>query len=134
MSLSHRRVQVGAGRFLSTVTPSAKRGGVGGLAGPLPASKFDMPVRQALSASMMTADELTDFARRNSMARAEAVLQPRGAYTLHKLLMASHDPEYTPRMVVPELLHQPNPQSPANRLVLAATRTLKAGTALLIDA
>ena len=59
------------------------------------------------------------------MYQCEVHLKPKGAHTLHKLLMAAHDPAFDADMVSPELLHAPLPPSAADKLVLAAGRTVK---------
>ena len=40
----------------------------------------------------MTAEEFLDFAKTNSMLKAEKVLQPSGAYLLHRLLLSDKTP------------------------------------------
>ncbi len=54
--------------------------------------------------------------RYHSMYRCESQLQPRGAHTLHRLLMAAHDAGFDPRTASPEALLLPMPPNAADRM------------------
>jgi hypothetical protein len=103
------------------VTGPLKSGGVGTLGGPPPLPQVEDDYRNAT----LPATELLRLAKGHSMYQCEVHLRAKGAHTLHKLLMAAHDPGFDSLAVSPELLHAPLPPSAADKLVLASRRTVR---------
>lgn len=69
--------------------------------------------------------EMLRWAQTKSMYKIEKELSQATAYTLHKLLVASHAPDFDPDTTDPKLVHTPMPPSASLRYLDASGRTMR---------